>query len=443
MVRKVKDTPGCTGCPLFEDGNKNFVPDVLRERADVMVLGQNPGAEEEAKGVPFIGQTGKTMDRDFFPQAGLQRSSVSIGNALRCRWQNSNELPEIQSVLARAAVEHCSRAHLKIGPGTTLLVATGGYALLALTGHGWATHDKITEWRGWMLPLRTELGGPATCARDIYTPGLHSGDLPVLATIHVAAVGYDPSLRLPAKSDWQKVRRYLRGDWPAKPPKIITEPDPGMWVSGCSIDTEWIPESGRILRFSLVTPDRRVYVVEWTPENLRKVWRTTELLQQSRVYEVFRGSGEERQEHRTKLSPREAKIQRDVVSRVHSGETTELQVQESLRGFSGATREVEGAAGWMLRDMQEIPRGATKDSKDSAFRSQSSEWDSERLVMRKLQSGAWDVPGRPEAVGAGGCLPLVVVFQNGVADIPKLAQLLPDGFLIGVEDTMLLHSVLH
>jgi uracil-DNA glycosylase family 4 len=277
MVRKVKDTPGCAGCPLFEHGNKNFVPDIVRQGAEVFVLGQNPGADEEAQGVPFVGQTGQMMDRDFFPQAKLTREQVSIGNALRCRWQNSNELPKIEKKVARGAVEHCSRAHLRVPSGTRLLVATGAYALYAATGHGHAKGDKISHWRGWMLPLKESLGGKATCASDIYTP--RHGDTPVLCTVHVAAVGYDPSLRLPAKSDWQKVRRYLRGTWPERPPDIRREVDEDLFDYEAAWDTEFIPERNKLLRFSAATGGGDVYCVESYPGMVQALRRYGSVLE--------------------------------------------------------------------------------------------------------------------------------------------------------------------
>lgn len=261
MVRKVKDVPGCQGCVMYQTGEQNFVPDEIRENAPVFVLAQNPGAEEEAQGKPMVGQTGQALEKDFFPQAGLTRGDVSIGNALRCRWQNSNKLDPIERKDVRAAVDHCSRAHLRIPPGTRLLVAAGGYALYALTGEGHQKGSKITHWRGWMLPLKVELGESPTYASDeVYTPSVH--DRPVLCTVHVAAVGYDPRLRVPAKSDWQKVRRYLKGTWPVKPPEIRTELDEDLFDYEAAWDTEYIPERNQLLRFSVATGEGKVYVVE-------------------------------------------------------------------------------------------------------------------------------------------------------------------------------------
>src|SRR3989304_9324580 len=115
MIRK-PDT--CIGCPLYGDG-LGFVPDEIIEDAEVFVLGQAPGEEEEAEGIPFTGRTGQRMDKRFLPLAGLERGkNVSVGNVLKCRWQSggpfarTNALPGAD-LLARA-VGHCTSAHLRI-----------------------------------------------------------------------------------------------------------------------------------------------------------------------------------------------------------------------------------------------------------------------------------------------------------------------------------------
>lgn len=137
----------CKGCPLYQDGN-GFVPDELVEGSEVFVLGQNPGAEEEQEGKPFVGKTGYVMVHEYFPIAGLVRGeNVSIGNTLRCRWQQSNNLPTGKTL--SSAVAHCTQAHLRIPESTKLVVAQGSLAAKLM-----ANDDtlSITDWRGFLLP---------------------------------------------------------------------------------------------------------------------------------------------------------------------------------------------------------------------------------------------------------------------------------------------------
>lgn len=130
---------------MYQDG-RGFVPDELVESTAVLVYGQNPGEEEERQGRPFVGKTGQEMERTYFPVAGLVRGeNVSIGNALRCRWQGGNTLPS--GKVLDAAIAHCTQAHLRVPGGTRLIVAQGAVAWKALGGPG-----KISDWRGFLKP---------------------------------------------------------------------------------------------------------------------------------------------------------------------------------------------------------------------------------------------------------------------------------------------------
>jgi uracil-DNA glycosylase family 4 len=72
-----------------------MVPDLVRPQAKVGVWMQNPGEEEEQVGVPAVGKTGQAQDKDFLPRAALTRDDISIFNALRCRVDGSNDLPDL------------------------------------------------------------------------------------------------------------------------------------------------------------------------------------------------------------------------------------------------------------------------------------------------------------------------------------------------------------
>ena len=124
-----------------------FVPDEVVDGATIFVLGQNPGADEEREGKPFVGATGETMARDFFPRAGLTRGvNVSLGNVLRCRWvsdgQRTNLLP--RGAVLRQAVAQC-RQYLALPTTTKLVVACGALAWSALEKPG-----SISAWRGFV-----------------------------------------------------------------------------------------------------------------------------------------------------------------------------------------------------------------------------------------------------------------------------------------------------
>lgn len=244
--------PVCRGCPFYGDG-RGFVPDELRPGAPVLIYGQNPGEQEEAAGRPFVGKTGEVMFRDYAKLAGLTREDVSLANALRCRWRDSNDLPHTSSKVLRAALRHCTNAHFRVPDGTRLVVATGDYAALALTGDA-----SATNWRGWLVPL---LGSPAFGEHlsSIWVPGPR--EVPVFVTAHIARLFHDPGLILPTLADWRKIPRILHRQWPLAPPAPLTT-QPATWPAEVALDTEYTEETGRLLRLSVAAPDGRVWVVE-------------------------------------------------------------------------------------------------------------------------------------------------------------------------------------
>jgi len=260
MLRK---PDSCRGCPFYQNGY-GFVPDELRESAPLLIVGQNPGHEEEAAGRPFVGKTGEAMEKDFLPLTGFNRSEVSLGNALRCRLNGSNELPPLNDVATRQAIAHCHRAHFQMPPGTQLVLTQGAYSMWALTGEGLAKGRTVNSWRGYLLPYNPP-PAPPLLASDIWTPGPE--ELPVLVSLHLAAIFRDPAMKVPARRDWSKVPLILARKWPLPLVPIRQEPleaMKGTW----SFDTEYDPATGHLIRYSM-SDAREVRVVE--REDMRTV----------------------------------------------------------------------------------------------------------------------------------------------------------------------------
>jgi uracil-DNA glycosylase family 4 len=55
-----------------------------RARADVLLVGEAPGAQEDLAGVPFVGRSGQLLD-SLLAETGLHRSLVAVANVLKCR----------------------------------------------------------------------------------------------------------------------------------------------------------------------------------------------------------------------------------------------------------------------------------------------------------------------------------------------------------------------
>ena len=83
----------CTKCRLHSGRNK-FVFGTGNPNADVLVIGEGPGAEEDKQGLPFVGRAGKLLT-DMLKAIKFEREEVYIGNVVKCRPpENRTPLPD-------------------------------------------------------------------------------------------------------------------------------------------------------------------------------------------------------------------------------------------------------------------------------------------------------------------------------------------------------------
>jgi DNA polymerase len=75
---------GCTRCPELAQTRTQVVFGAGNADADLMFVGEAPGAREDEQGVPFVGAAGKLLDQ-LLGEVGLARSDVFIANVLKCR----------------------------------------------------------------------------------------------------------------------------------------------------------------------------------------------------------------------------------------------------------------------------------------------------------------------------------------------------------------------
>ena len=73
----------CHACTLAET-RTNVVFGVGREDAEIMIIGEAPGANEDKQGEPFVGRGGKLLD-DMLAMIGLRRQEIYITNSVKCR----------------------------------------------------------------------------------------------------------------------------------------------------------------------------------------------------------------------------------------------------------------------------------------------------------------------------------------------------------------------
>jgi DNA polymerase len=98
------DVDACTACGLCRTRNKS-VPGVGDTNAEWLFVGEAPGAEEDARGEPFVGQAGRLLD-NMLAALGIARGrNVYIANVLKCRPPNNRAPEQSESDACRPYLE--------------------------------------------------------------------------------------------------------------------------------------------------------------------------------------------------------------------------------------------------------------------------------------------------------------------------------------------------
>ena len=134
----------CTRCKLHGQGRKQIVFGVGNPEADLMFVGEAPGADEDAQGIPFVGRAGQLLTK-IIEAIGLKREDVYIANVIKCR-PPGNRNPE------QDEVDTCEPFLFQqidiIKP--KVIVALGTFAARALL----RTLDPISRLRGRVYDYR-------------------------------------------------------------------------------------------------------------------------------------------------------------------------------------------------------------------------------------------------------------------------------------------------
>src|SRR3954463_2685559 len=89
-----REASGCTLCPQLAATRTTVVFGSGNADADLMFVGEAPGANEDQQGVPFVGQAGRLLDT-LLGEIGLTRAEVWVCNVLKCRPPgNRDPLPQ-------------------------------------------------------------------------------------------------------------------------------------------------------------------------------------------------------------------------------------------------------------------------------------------------------------------------------------------------------------
>jgi len=181
--------PNCQRCKLAKLGRKQIVFGTGDPHAGLMFIGEGPGADEDAQGLPFVGRAGQLLN-NMIAAMGLKREQVYIANIVKCR-PPGNRTPE------RDECDTCSPFLMRqiqvIRP--KVIVALGATAAKNLLG----VNDSMASMRGrfydFSPPRTTEAIEPLECKLAV--------------TYHPAFLLRDPRQKKETWKDLQMVMRYL------------------------------------------------------------------------------------------------------------------------------------------------------------------------------------------------------------------------------------------
>ena len=144
LVAIREDIGDCTRCKLHTLGRKQIVFGVGNPEADLMFVGEAPGADEDEQGIPFIGRAGQLLTK-IIEAIDLKREDVYIANIIKCR-PPQNRNPELDEVAT--CEPFLFRQIEAIKP--KIIVALGKYAAQTLL----KTDAPISRLRGQLFDYR-------------------------------------------------------------------------------------------------------------------------------------------------------------------------------------------------------------------------------------------------------------------------------------------------
>jgi uracil-DNA glycosylase len=172
-----REAVACTACRLHE-GRKTVVFGSGNPTADLMFIGEGPGAEEDKKGLPFVGRAGDLLTK-ITGAMGLERKDVYIANVVKCRPPRNRD-PQPDEI---AACSHYLKAQIEL-VRPRVIVALGRVAAQSLLG------------------LDSPLGRMRGTWHSVH-------GIPTRVTYHPAALLRNESLKRPTWEDMQIVRDRL------------------------------------------------------------------------------------------------------------------------------------------------------------------------------------------------------------------------------------------
>jgi DNA polymerase len=203
----------CTRCPELAATRKTVVFGAGNADAEVMFVGEAPGASEDEQGIPFVGRAGKLLET-LLEEIGLSRAEVFIANVLRCRPPGNRDPQPVEI----ANCEEYLRGQVElIEPA--VICTLGNFSTKLLRGDP----TGITRLHG--QPEVLTLGARAVRLYPIY---------------HPAAALYTPRMLETLREDFARLPELLALGAPAQPVPLEppVEPEPADPAAGGPSESE-------------------------------------------------------------------------------------------------------------------------------------------------------------------------------------------------------------
>jgi len=189
----------CTRCPELAAARNTVVFGSGNADAELMFIGEAPGASEDEQGIPFVGRAGKLLDT-LLVEIGMDRASVFIANTLKCRPPGNRDPMPVE-------IENCKdylhRQVELIQP--TVICTLGNFSTKLLRGDP----TGITRLHG--QPEILVLGTRAVRLYPIF---------------HPAAALYTPRMLATLREDFARIPELLALGAPEQPAALAAVPQP-------------------------------------------------------------------------------------------------------------------------------------------------------------------------------------------------------------------------
>jgi uracil-DNA glycosylase family 4 len=139
---------GCTKCKLSGLGRSQVVFGMGDPEADLMFIGEGPGAEEDKQGLPFVGRSGKLLDKLMIEEIGITRDRCYIANVVKCRPPGNrdpepDEITTCRPYLERQIELIDPKVIVTLGKFAGQLLLDSKVGITKLRGHEYAYRDAV------------------------------------------------------------------------------------------------------------------------------------------------------------------------------------------------------------------------------------------------------------------------------------------------------------